>query len=241
MAAARSSQVTHRGAALAGYHGDAAMDVAHAGSADDFRRRILAGAHACDAFRAALAFVPRDSRDAWLDRVLALDVIPADSSELPRGGVPYLPSSVDALLECVNLAAIGADDTLVDIGSGVGRATAFVHLLTGASAIGIEIQTDLVAAATAMTRAISSRIANIHGDAAGIDIDLAAGTVFLLYCPFSGDRLVRTLAKLRAVASVRPIRLCCIDLPLPAADWLEPGSAEARGVAVYRSSPLLPR
>ena len=40
-----------------------------------------------------------------------------------------------------------ASDVFVDVGSGLGRAAALVHLMTGARAIGLEVQPALVAAA----------------------------------------------------------------------------------------------
>ena len=49
--------------------------------------------------------------------------------------------------QIIEHARIDATDVFVDIGSGIGRAAAIVHLLTGAKAIGVEIQPQLVRAA----------------------------------------------------------------------------------------------
>jgi SAM-dependent methyltransferase len=206
------------------------MNERHLRSAEEYRRRIAEGAHDRFGFRAALLDVPFDQRDAWIDRVLGLGALPDDGAELPAGCVPYLPCAVDALIEAVDRADIGPDDVFVDVGSGVGRALAVVHLLSGAAAIGIEIQQPLVAAAREVTRAVSSRIEHVHGDAVGA---VRAGTVYFLYCPFSGERLERMLDELAAVP--RPIRVCCVDLPLPERAWLVEVAA-AGGLSVYRSA-----
>lgn len=67
------------------------------------------------AFRAALLEVPAIDRDAWLDRVLGLGETPDDGP-----------------------------DVVVDVGGGLGRAAALLHLLTGAAVVGLEIQPRLV-------------------------------------------------------------------------------------------------
>jgi len=186
-------------------------------------------------FRAAIERVPPGERDAWLDVVFGLDALPADDAHLPRGCVPYLPSSVDVLLRVVEHADVREGDVFVDIGAGLGRAAALVHLLTGAASVGIEVQPALVRAARALAARMSaSRLSFVEGDAAAMVDALASGSVFFLYCPFSGERLARVLAALERVA--RPIRVCCVDLPLPPCVWLTRVSPPSGDLAVYRSS-----
>jgi len=190
-------------------------------------------------FRAALTQVPPSERDAWLDRVLELDGIPADGPDLPRGCVPYLPCPVDALLRMVDLAGVKASDVFVDLGSGVGRAAALVHLLTGAAAIGIEIQPALVRAARDLTTRLSAlRFSPIEGDATRLAGFIGIGSIFFLYCPFSGARLENVLNDLQVIAHTRPIRVCSVDLPLPPRPWLSPVAALSGDLAVYRSTLL---
>ena len=152
----------------------------HGRSADRVRQRIEVGAHDRLAFRAALLLDPTRGADAWLDRVLGLGAPPDDGPEPPRGCVPYLPCGVDALIEIVDSAEVGPTDVFVDVGSGVGRAMALVHLLTGAAVIGIEIQSGLVQAARDLARTVSSRISNVHGDAIELTGAIMIGSVFFL-------------------------------------------------------------
>ncbi|MCA9706468.1 MAG: hypothetical protein KDK70_11515 [Myxococcales bacterium] len=181
--------------------------------------------------------MPELERDGWLDRVLALGELPPDGPELPRGCVPYLPCPVDALLRMVELADVRCDDVFVDIGSGLGRATALTHLLTGAGAIGIEIQPGLVRGARDLARRLHTpRVAVVEGDAAELARYMANGSVFFLYCPFGGARLDQVLDGIEWMAQTRTVRVCSVDLPLPRRSWLAPVSL-SDDLAVYCSRP----
>ncbi len=204
-------------------------------SADRARHLIAAGAHDRIAFRAALDAVAADARDAWLDRVLGITTTPDDGPELPRHCVPYLPCGVDAIIDVVDTAGIGPEDVVVDVGSGVGRAMAILHLVTGASAIGVEIQSALVRAAADVTGPVSPRIATLHGDAVDRASQLTTATVFFLYCPFTGDRLRRLLAALEPISRSRPIRIACVDLTLPPCTWLTREPGRSASVTLYRT------
>jgi len=205
-------------------------------SAERARWAIEHGLHDAPTFRAVLLDVPPTLRDAWLDLVLGLDELPEDGPELPRGCVPYLPSSDNALLRMVEQAPVRSSDVFVDIGAGPGRATTFVHLLTGAPAIGIEVQRSLVLAARDLaSRLLLSRVPCIEGDAATLTRFMTIGTVFSLYCPFSGERLDRVLDALESIAQTRTIRVCCMDLPLPPRAWLTPESDLCGDLVIYRS------
>jgi SAM-dependent methyltransferase len=190
------------------------------------------------ALRAALARVPPGERDAWVDLVLGIDDVPADGPELPRGGVPYMPCAVDALLCAIDGAELCARDVFVDIGSGLGRAATLAHLLTGARAIGVEIQPHLVQAARQVAaRANAAGVSFVEGDAAELAGAVADGTVFFLYCPFGGERLTKLFGELERAARRRAIRVCSVDLPLPPAPWLALARPAAGGVTVHRSGP----
>jgi SAM-dependent methyltransferase len=212
------------------------MEALHRDSAALLRARLGSEAVAPATFRASLADVPVQDRDTWLDLVFEIDGIPDDEPELPRGCVPYLPCSVATLLDMIEFADVQPHDVFVDVGCGLGRATALTRLSTGASCIGIEIQPGLVRAARALAqRSGLSRTSFVQGDAAELVAAIAIGTVFFLYCPFSGDRLRRVLADLESIAQTREIRVCCVDVPLPACGWLAPVSCTSPDLAIYRS------
>lgn len=216
-----------------------AVEATHHASATRMRS-LLETSHATPAeFRAALLGVPARERDAWVDLVLDVGPLPDDGPELPRGCVPYLPCSVDALLRVVEHADVRASDVFVDIGAGVGRAAVLVHLLTGASTLGLEIQRGLVhTARDLLARMHGLRYLPIEGDATRLLGHILIGTIFFLYCPFSGARLERVLDELERIARTRPIRVCCVDLPLPPRPWLTLVSPPFEDLTVYRSTLL---
>jgi SAM-dependent methyltransferase len=209
----------------------------HRSSALRARELAERGLHDRAKFQAALLDVPSNARDAWLDLVLGLGELPDDGAALPRGCVPYLPCSVDALLAVIEHAGVTASDVFVDLGSGLGRPLALVHLLTGASAIGIEIQPALVHGARELaTRLQLSKLQFLEGEAAELTGSVAVGTVFFLYCPFGAERLAKVLQQLEELARTMPLRIGCVDLPLPSCTWLTPEPTPLENVAIYRST-----
>jgi SAM-dependent methyltransferase len=215
------------------------LEQRHHVTAERLRAQVQRGQHDPADFRAAFSSVPPLERDAWVDVVFDLDHLPDDGPDLPRGCVPYIPCTVDLLLRMADQARLQPSDVFVDVGSGVGRTAAFVHLLTGAEVIGIEIQSALASAArNLMTRLHLSRVSCIEGDAAKLTGSITTGTLFFLYCPFSGERLDKVLTDLRAMARTRTIRICCVDLPLPPYPWLEPEPRLSEDFVIYRSNLL---
>jgi SAM-dependent methyltransferase len=215
------------------------VDAGHRESAERVRSLIERAQCHPSPFRAELTGIPPFARDAWVDHVFGLGAPPEDGPQLPVGCVPYLPCSVDALLRLTEHASVRASDLFVDIGSGVGRAVALVHLLTGAPAIGIEVQPALVTAARALAARLRlSNVSFVEADAGQSPDAWSAGSVFLLYCPFSGDRLAKLLTNLEPVARAHPIRVCCVDLPLPPCPWLEETPPPSLDLTIFRSTRL---
>ncbi len=204
-------------------------------TAERMRALLERGDAGAASFRAALLDVALLDRDEWVDVAFALGPLPDDGPELPRGCVPYLQCRVDSLLRAIDLTPIDASDLLVDVGSGAGRAAALIRLLTGASVVGVEVQRALVGPARDLVARLRlDRVSFVAAEVPPLPEPARAGSVFLLNCPFSGERLVRLLAELEPVARVRPIRICCVDLPLPPCSWLVPVAA-AGDVEIHRS------
>jgi SAM-dependent methyltransferase len=213
------------------------METRHLTSAEAARRAIERGLHEPSLFRAALLDVPAGDRDAWVDLVLGLDELPGDGPALPPGCVPYLPCSVDVLLRVIDEAPVRSSDVFVDVGAGPGRAITLVHLLTGAGALGVEIQPELARAARDLAARLGlSGVRCIESDAATGAGFMVAGSVFFLYCPFSGARLAKVLDDLEAIARARPLRVCCVQLPLPPRPWLSLDPGRRGELEIYRST-----
>lgn len=205
-------------------------------AAQSMRELLVRGRPSPAVVRAALQRVPAQDRDAWLDLVIGHGGLPDDDSSLPAGCVPYLPCSVGTVLEAVEQADVRASDVFVDIGSGVGRVLTLVHLLTGATCLGVEIQPALVVAANLTAQQLNlSGTRCVEGDAAALLQPIASGTVFLLYCPFSGPRLQAFLGQLEPIAHARSIRVCCVDMPPLETPWLAPLPSRSTALDVYQS------
>lgn len=213
------------------------MNARHVSSAEVARRAIERGLHEPPVFRAALMDVPTTERDAWVDLVLGIDELPVDGPALPAGGVPYLPCSVDVLLRVIEEAPVRSSDVFVDVGAGLGRATMLVNLLTGAGAVGLEIQPALARAARDLASRLGlSRVPCLEGDAAKLAAFMVVGSVFFFYCPFGGARLAKVLADLEPIARTRPLSVCCVDLPLPSTPWLTPTRDPSAALQIHRST-----
>lgn len=177
------------------------------------RAAIRAGTLRGRGLRDAIEEVAAIDRDAWFDRVLGIEGLADDGPDLPSEGVPYLPCAVAELLAIVDACEITRASRVVDLGSGVGRALALLHLVTGASVHGVEVQADLVDRARELAAAVHLPTTFEHADARVADLD---GDVFVLYAPFTGGVLREVLDRLVQLARVRSFRVATIDLALPA-------------------------
>jgi SAM-dependent methyltransferase len=141
-----------------------------------------------------------------------------DGHELPPGCAPYIPAPIDALMRVVEYCPVGPKDVFVDIGCGTGRAATFVRLLSGASIIGVDVQSHLVSRARALALRLNMIGSTfVIGDACQL---VLSGTVFFLYCPFGAERLTLLLDNLRNLATEQPIALACLHTVPRHADWL---------------------
>jgi SAM-dependent methyltransferase len=207
-------------------------------AAKAIRHSLSSAGLAPPSFRAALDQVEPRDRDTWFDLVWDSDELPEDDPRLPPGCVPYLPCGVATVLEAMRAAEVTGEDVFVDVGAGLGRVVALVHLLTGAGCIGLEIQPALVAAARARATSLDlDRLRFIEGDAADRMRCVTAGTVFFLYCPFGGSRLQRLLGDLESLARTRPIRICCVGMAPLGGSWLSTIASDSADLTVYRSRP----
>jgi SAM-dependent methyltransferase len=214
--------------------GEATVDESLRLRAHDARARIKSGALRGTPLLELVRAIPRSDRDAWIDHVLGIEDVPADTPDLPRGAVPYLPCGVDQILAMVLALPLGPEDELVDLGAGIGRVVLLAHLLTGARCVGVEIQAPLVARATALCSDLGIRdVSFVLADAADAEIE---GSIFFMYAPFNGDLLARVLARLEAVAKRRTIVVCTVDLELHAVPWLVRRSSSQWPLHIYDSS-----
>ncbi len=121
----------------------------------------------------------------------------------------YQPTPVRHTLAMIEQSGLSEDDVLVDFGSGLGQLCIVASILTGARAIGIEIEHAYIEIARECVRNLQlSRIEFLQADAR--DANLSAGTVFHLYTPFTGSILRAVLNRLRHESTKRPIKVCTL-------------------------------
>ncbi len=120
----------------------------------------------------------------------------AHAVEIAAPYVPTAPSVVERMLE---IAKVGPDDYVIDLGSGDGRIVITAARKHGARGFGIEIDPQLVAQANANARSagVSDRVSFREGDL--FATDLSEATVITIYL------LKRATMKLRsALAELKP-------------------------------------
>jgi hypothetical protein len=122
-------------------------------------------------------------------------------------------------------------DVFVDLGAGLGKATMMVHLLTGARARGVELQSTLASEASAQARELAlDGVSFVESDALEADLDDA--TVVFLYLPFTGDVLARVLQRLEMVARRRQLVLCALGFDLRV-DWIAARPTDEFWLTIY--------
>lgn len=200
-------------------------------------RRGDTGVPRGEALAAAIATHAPLERDRYVDALLGLGAQPteddasvAEDPELIR----CVASGVSAIADAILKAGVGPGDVFVDVGAGCGRVAMLVHLLTGARAIGLEIQAALVELGAARAAALGLEGVEMRrGDAR--EAELPDGTVVYLYLPFVGRSLERVLGKLEAMAGRRGIAVCALGVELRRQPWLRPVDDTSLWMTVHES------
>jgi Histone methylation protein DOT1 len=160
-----------------------------------------------------------DHLDDLIAGVLALRE-PVGEAVLEPEMVFYQPTPARHILEMIRLSDLAENDVLMDLGSGLGHVPMLASILTGARAMGIEIDAAYVRCARECADNLGlDRVTFVGADAR--EADLSAGTVFHLYTPFTGGMLRTVMDDLRSEGERREIRLCTLG-PCTAAVAGEP-------------------
>ena len=191
-----------------------------------------------DALIAWIASLPPAARDAAAEGYLGIDAEEgAAFSSAPPGDelVGYHAAGVAPIVHMAIEVPIAPSDVVIDLGAGLGKVVALAHLLTGASARGVELQPSLVSRARAMASHLAIDVRFDCADAREADLD--DGTVFFLYAPFTGPVLREVAQKLRAVAEHHAIvvGVLGIDLPRDTEKWLRPRSIDSFWLSIFDS------
>lgn len=178
-----------------------------------------------------------DATDDLIDGLLSLPAS-GPSLELAPEMVYYQPTPARHILYLLRLLQLTPQDTLLDIGCGLGRVPLLTALFTPAIATGIEIDPTYVQAAN--QTACTLNLNRFHCDHANArTADLSHATVFYLYTPFTGTLLAAVLNRLRDEASRRSFRIASfgpITGTLSAEQWLQPSTPLSPDtIAIFRT------
>ncbi len=162
----------------------------------------------CEDDGAARRGLGYDHLDELIAGVLGLRE-PASESVLEPEMVFYQPTPARHILEMIRASELGENDVLVDLGSGLGHVPMLASILTGARAIGIEVDAAYVRCARECAAGLGlERVTFVEADAR--EADVSAATVFHLYTPFTGGMLRTVLGRLRREGEQRAICVCTL-------------------------------
>ena len=123
-------------------------------------------------------------RGTVITRLVALGlslVTACASSQAAEIAAPYVPTAPSVVERMLEIAKVGPQDFVIDLGSGDGRINITAAQKRGARGFGIEIDRALIAKATANARAagVSDRVSFIEADL--FTADLSQATVVTIY------------------------------------------------------------
>lgn len=147
-----------------------------------------------------------DNLDVFINGLLLSQAVPLETKVREAEMVYYQQTPARIIFELAEKAQLTAEDVFYDLGSGLGQVPILVHLLSGATAKGIEFEPAYCDYANLSAADLNlSGVAFINADAR--TADYTEGTVFFMYTPFEGSILQDVLARLREESCHRKIRL----------------------------------
>jgi SAM-dependent methyltransferase len=165
-----------------------------------------------------------DELDLRVNRLLHRGKMPVPASVLEPEMVEYYKTPARVVYQLIDQLRFGPEDVFFDLGSGLGQVVLLVHLLTGVSACGIEI--DPAFCAYARRSAVALDLSGVVFVAADARVaDLSRGTAFFMFTPFRGSVMRVVLDRLRELASARVIWIASYgpcSKEIASEGWLKP-------------------
>ncbi len=178
--------------------------------------------------------------DFLLDEILLPAPRPEAALPPEYGMVRYEPTPASVILELTERIAWKKGAVFYDLGSGLGKVTMLVHLLSGAPSVGVEYQPNFCIYAQEQARRLGlQKVSYINSDAR--TVNYGEGTIFFLFNPFGGAIFDTVMEVLRKESRRREICLCSYGSatgPLSELSWLErtpPLLGEEMALAIFRS------
>jgi SAM-dependent methyltransferase len=157
-----------------------------------------------------------DGLDALLRGVLEVATPPQEREPGGEGMVHFERTPARAVLELVDRTQLAPESVFYDLGAGLGHVAILVHLLTGATCIGVEIEPAYCAYARRCIQELGiEKVTFLQEDAQYADY--TAGQVFFMFTPFTGSMWRTVLERLAEVVRRKPIQVCSYG---PCTQWL---------------------
>ncbi len=147
-----------------------------------------------------------DNLDIFINRLFPFQTIPLQTMDLEPEMVYYQKTPARIIFEMAERSAFTPRDVFIDLGSGLGQAAILLHLITGVSTRGIELEPAFCQYARDTAAWLNlCNVTFVNADAR--KADYADGTVFFMYTPFEGKLLGEVLEILRKESLRRKIRI----------------------------------
>lgn len=170
--------------------------------------------------------------DALTEELLDVAHPPLEEMRLPAHHTPYIASGLAEVLHALDVTRLGPDDTLVDVGAGLGKVVMLANLLTGAASQGVEFDETLVREARQSAESLGlERVRIVQGDARTAQLDEAK--VYYLFSPFAAEVLESVMERLRRIAERREIFVCASPA---GCEWLSAVGVPSSWLVVHRAS-----
>jgi hypothetical protein len=197
----------------------------------ELRERIRSGALVSAALVDHLRSTPIELRDHLVEEILDIAYPPVEPADI--GGVFHgCPSGLADVLFLIGESGLAMDHTLVDLGSGRGKVVLLAAILTGARAVGIEIDRRLVGRAREAADALHvTRARFVEGDVREVELPIA--DAYFMFVP--AVRSTDLAARLEPIAAKRRIRLFSQPLDTGQLPWLRRSGAASHWVEAYEA------
>ena len=196
----------------------------------ELRQRIREGSLDKRAFLTELHEAPFEIRDHLVEEILDIAYPPLEEIGRSREAFDYLPSGLSEILFALEHACLGPESTFVDLGSGLGKVVLLVALLSGARAIGVELDPRLASHARSAARSMNLGNARfIEGDIR--EIALPPADAYYMYIPLL--RSADVAARLEEFARRRKIVLLSQALDTERLPWLRSANAGSYWLEMY--------
>lgn len=151
---------------------------------------------------ASVALLPAASRVAETSTAAPQQEAPGDYLERI---VPFVPTPLEVVQRMLELAKVGPDDVVYDLGSGDGRIVIMAAQKFGARAVGVELDPDLFKKSTERVKelGLEGKVTILHENMFHVDVRRA--TVVTLYLLTSVNERLRPLLEKQLRSGARVV------------------------------------